>query len=68
MCADSNRDKINMIGAYLIQYYDINDEKAAKPMTIPNSNIEKNRNLPHLTLISLEFTPSYLARNQIKHI
>ena len=38
MYEDSNRDKIDMIGAYLILYDDINDEKAAKMMTIANSN------------------------------
>ena len=41
MCEDSNRDRMNMIGAYLILYYDMNDEKAAKLMTIPNSNIDE---------------------------
>ena len=47
MYEDSNRDKINMIGACLIQYYDINDEKAAKRMTIANSNInEKSKSAP----------------------
>ena len=41
MNEDSNRNKINMIGAYLILNYDINDEKAAKLMTIAKSNIDK---------------------------
>ena len=39
MYEDSNRNKINMIGAYLKLYYDINDEKVAKLMTIAKSNI-----------------------------
>ena len=69
MCEDSNRDKINMIGAYLILYYDINDEKAAKLMTIPNSNIEEqSKSAPPYINFSRIFTSSYLARNQIKHI
>ena len=41
MYEDSNRNKINMIGAYLILNYDINDEKAAKLMTIAKSNIDE---------------------------
>ena len=40
MYEDSNRNKINMIGAYLILYHDINDEKVAKLMTIAKSNID----------------------------
>ena len=68
MYGDSNRDKINMIGAYLILYYDINDEKAAKLMTIANSDIDKNRNLPHLTLIFLEFTPSSFGKESNKAV
>ena len=30
-----------MIGTYLILYYDMNDEKAAKLMTITNSDIDE---------------------------
>ena len=30
MYEDSNKNKTNMIGAYLILYHDINDEKVAK--------------------------------------
>ena len=41
MYEDSNRNKINVIGAYMILNYDINDEKAAKLMTIAKSNIDK---------------------------
>ena len=40
MYEDSNKSQINMIGAYLIVYYDINQEKAAKLITIPKSNID----------------------------
>ena len=53
MYEDSNRDKINMIGACLILYYDINDEKAAKGMTIANSDInEKSKSAPSKTNFS----------------
>ena len=41
MYEDSNRNKINMIGAYLILNYDINDEKTAKLMTIAKSDIDE---------------------------
>ena len=30
MYEESNRNKINMIGAYLILYHDITDEKSSK--------------------------------------
>ena len=41
MYEDSNENKINMIGAYLIlSYYDKNDEKAAKLTTFAKSNID----------------------------
>ena len=50
MYEDSNRNKINTIGAYLILNYDINDEKAAKLMTIAKSNIdEKSKSAPSKT-------------------
>ena len=53
MYEDSNRDKMNMIGACLILYHDINDEKAAKRMTIANSNInEKSKSAPSNTIFS----------------
>ena len=49
MYEDSNRDKINMIGACLILYHDINDEKAAKRMTIAYSNNnEKSKSAPSM--------------------
>ena len=41
MYEDSNRNKMNMIRAYLILNYDINDEQAAKLMTIAKSNIDE---------------------------
>ena len=41
MYEDSNGDEINMIGACLILYYDIKDEKAAKRMNVANSNINE---------------------------
>ena len=47
MYEDSNRNKMNMIGAYLILNYDINDEKTAKLMTIAKSDIdEKSKSAP----------------------
>ena len=62
MYGDSNRDQINMIGACLILYYDINDEKAAKRMTIWNSNInKKSKSVPSNTNF-LEFTPSSFGK------
>ena len=41
MYEDSNRNKISMIGAYLIPNYAINDEKTAKLMTIAKSDIDE---------------------------
>ena len=53
MYEDSDRNKINMIGAYLILYYDINDEKAAKLVTIAKSDIdEKSKSAPFNTIFS----------------
>ena len=50
MYEDSNRNKIYMIGAYLILNYDINDEKAAKLMTVAKSDIdEKSKSAPSNT-------------------
>ena len=66
MYEDSNRSKINMIGAYLILNYDINEEKAAKPSQ--NLILTKNRNLPHLTLIFLEFTPTSFGKKSNKAV
>ena len=53
MYEDSNRNKIDMIGAYLILNYDIDDEKAAKRMTIAKSNIDvKSKSAPSNTNFS----------------
>ena len=53
MYEDSNGEEIIMIGACLILYYDMNDENAAKPMTIANSNInEKSKSAPSNTNFS----------------
>ena len=41
MYEDSNRNKMNMIGAYLILNHDINEEKTAKLMTFVKSNIDE---------------------------
>ena len=50
MYEDSNRNKMNMIGAYLILNYDINDQKTAKLMTFAKSNIdEKSKSVPFNT-------------------
>ena len=58
MYEDSNRNKIKMIGAYLILYHDINDEKVAKLMTIAKSNIDDiSKSVPSNTIL-LEFTPT----------
>ena len=47
MYEDSNRNKMNMIGAYLILNYDINEEKTAKLMTFVKSKIdEKSKSAP----------------------
>ena len=57
MYEDSNRNKINMIGAYLILNYDINDEKTAKLMTIAKSDIdEKSKSAPSNTDFSRIYT------------
>ena len=57
MYEDSNRNKIDMIGAYLTLNYDINDEKAAKLMTIAKSDIdEKSKSAPSNT----DFSRIYL--------
>ena len=62
MYEDSNRDEINMIGTCLILYYDINDEKAAKRMTITNSNInEESKSAPFYTNF-LEFNTSSFGK------
>ena len=67
MYEDSNMNKINMIGAYLILNYDINDKKAAKLMTIAKSNTcidEKSKSSPSNTDFSRIY--SYIFWQEIK--
>ena len=60
MYEDSDRDKINMIRTCLILYHDINDEKAAKRMTIANSNInEKSKSATSNTNFSRIYSSSF---------
>ena len=66
MYEDSNGDKINMIGACLILYCDINVEKQQNGWPSQTPILTKNRNLPHLTLIFLEFTPSFFGKESNK--
>ena len=62
MYEDTNKNEINMIGAYLILYYDINDEKTAKLVTIAKSNIDdKLKSCPSNTFF-LEFTPTSFGK------
>ena len=56
MYEDSNRNKINMIGAYLILHNDINEEKAAKLMAIAKSNIDDISKSGPFNTIFLQFT------------
>ena len=50
MYDDFNKNKMNMIGAYLILNYDINEEKTAKLMTFVKSNIdEESKSAPSNT-------------------
>ena len=64
MYEDSNRNKIKMIGAYLIVYHDINDEKVAKLMTIAKSNIDDISKSGPSNTILLEFTPTSKESNK----
>ena len=67
MYEDSNKDKVNMIGACLILYHDINDEKATKRMTIANPNInEKSKSAPSNTYFFPNLPLYLLSSNQIK--
>ena len=69
MYEDSNRNKINMIGAYLILNYDINDEKVAKLMTIAKSNIdEKSKSAPSNTDFARKFTPASFGKESNKAV
>ena len=67
MYEDSNRNKIDMIGAYLILYYDIN-KKQTKVMTIAKSNIEDISNPGPSNTIFLEFIPTSFAKKSNKAV
>ena len=56
MYEDSNRNKINMIGVYLMLYHDINYGRIAKLMTIAKSNIDNTSKSGPSNTIFLEFT------------
>ena len=66
MHEDSNRNKINMIGAYLILYYGINEDKAAKLMTIAKSNIDDISKLSPSSIIFLECTSKSFGKESNK--
>ena len=66
MYADSNRNEINMIGAYLILYHDINEEKPAKLMTIAKSNIDDISKSGLSNTIFLQFIPTSFAKESNK--
>ena len=68
MYEDSNSNKINMIGAYLILYYDIIDEKTSKLMTITKSNINDILKSVPSNTIFLEFTPAYFGKEPNKAV
>ena len=68
MFGDSNRNKFNMIGAYLILYHDIDDEKVAKLMTIAKSNIDDISKSGPSNTISLEFTPTCFGKESNKAV
>ena len=66
MYEDSNRNKMKMIGAYLILYHDMNEEKVAKLMTIAKSNIDDIlKSGPSYTTF-LEFTPTSFGKESNK--
>ena len=66
MYEDSNRNKIKMIGAYLILYHDVNDEKVAKLMTIAKSNIDDISKSGPSNTIFLEFSPTSFGKESNK--
>ena len=68
MFDDSNGNKINMTGAYLIPYHDINDEKLAKLMTIAKSNNDDISQSGPSNTIFLEFTPTYFGKESNKAV
>ena len=68
MYEDSNRNKINMIRAYLILYHDINDQKVAKLMTIAKSDIDDISKSGPSNTIFLEFTPTSFGKESNKAV
>ena len=62
MYEDSNRNKINMIEAYLILYYDVNEEKAWKLMTVAKSNIDDISKSGPSNTIFLRFTSTSFGK------
>ena len=62
MYKDSNWNEINMIGAYLILYYDINEQKAAKLMIIAKSNIDDISKSGPSNTIFLQLTPTSFGK------
>ena len=68
MYEDSNRNKIDMIGVYLILYHNINDEKVAKLMTIAKSNIDDISKSEPSNTIFLEFTPTSFGKASNKAV
>ena len=68
MYEDSNRNKINMIGVYLMLYHDINDEKVAKLMTIAKSNIDYISKSGPSNTIFLEFTLTSFGKESNKAV
>ena len=68
MYEDSKRNIINMIGAYLILYHDINEEKVAKLMTITKSNIDDISKSGPSNTSFLEFTPTSFDKESNKAV
>ena len=67
MYQDSKRNKMNMIGAYLNLYYDMNYEKAAKRMTIASNIKDISKSGPSNKFF--KNVPQYLlARNPMKQV
>ena len=57
-----------MIGAYLILFYDINDEKTAKLMTISKSNIDEILKSGLSNNFFLEFTLTSFGKEPNKAV
>ena len=66
MYEDSNTNKIDMIGSYLILCYDINDEKTAKLMTIAKYDIDDISKSGPSNTIFLEFTNTFFGKESNK--